>query len=69
MEINVNDKFILHSKDGHDYRIEVVNKNEFREPDMKYALDIYDENGNCNDDVFFVGDEFFENDFIERKDW
>ncbi len=32
MEIKVNDKYILHSKNGMDYRIEIININEFREP-------------------------------------
>ena len=31
MEIKVGDKFILHSTDGNDYDIEVINVNLFRE--------------------------------------
>lgn len=56
--VKVGDKFILHSKDGHDYTIKIVNINRFREPDMKYALDVYDLNGNgISNDVVFCGDE------------
>lgn len=56
--VKVGDKFILHSQDGHDYTMEIVNINEFREPDMKYALDVYDMNGRCiSNDVLFCGDE------------
>ena len=57
-KVNVGDKFILHSQDGHDYAIEIVNINDFREPDMKYAFDAYDEKGNpISNDVLFCGDE------------
>ena len=55
--VKVGDKFILHSQDGHDYKMEIVNINEFREPDMKYAFDAYDEAGNSiSNDVMFCGD-------------
>lgn len=40
MEIKVNNKFILHSKNGMDYQIEIVSINESREPSMKYGYDI-----------------------------
>ena len=61
MEIKVNDKFVFHSRNGIDYRIEVININEFREPSMKYGCDIWDGNGTYAGDVTFVGDDFFIN--------
>lgn len=57
--INVGDEFVLHSKNGMDYKISVVNINDFREPSMKYAIDMEDGNGVQSPDVIFVGEEFF----------
>ena len=54
----VGDKYILHSNNGMDYSIEIVNVNNFREPSMKYGADIYDGNGVYAGDVTFFGDEF-----------
>lgn len=59
MEIKVGDKFIFHSKNGMDYRIEIVSVNEFREPSMKYGCDIWDGNSVYAGDVTFIGDDFF----------
>lgn len=57
-KIKVGDRFILHSQDGNDYTMEIVNINDYREPDMKYAFDAYDENGNSiSNNVLFCGDE------------
>ena len=57
-KVKVGDRFILHSQEGHDYTMEIVNINDYREPDMKYAFDAYDENGNSiSNDVLFCGDE------------
>lgn len=61
MEIKVNDKFVFHSENGMDYQIKVININDYREPSMKYACDIWDGNGNYAGDVTFVGDDFFNN--------
>lgn len=72
MEVKVNDKYILHSKNGMDYRIEIININEFREPSMKYGCDIWDGNGVYAGDVTFVGDDFFnnyKNQFERIEDW
>lgn len=56
--VKIDDKFILHSQDGNDYIIKIVNINFYREPDMKYALDVYDKNGiSISNDVMFCGDE------------
>ena len=54
----VGDKFILHSSNGMDYKIEVVNINEYREPSMKYGVDMWDGNGNYAGEVLFVSDDF-----------
>lgn len=64
--IKLNDEFILHSKNGMDYKIIVVNINDFREPSMKYGLDVWDGNGVYAGDVLFVGDSFFSNNDIEK---
>jgi hypothetical protein len=64
--IKVNDIFILHSDNGMDYNITVVNINEFREPNMKYACEVIDGNGVAFDDFMFVGDEFFNSKKVER---
>ena len=65
MEVKVNDEFIFHSKNGMDYRIEIVNVNEFRDPSSKYGCDVWDGNGNYAGDVVFLGDDFFD-DFKDR---
>lgn len=54
----VGDKYILHSTNGIDYSIKVVNVNEFREPSLKYGIDVYDGNGTYAGDVIFVGEDF-----------
>lgn len=58
--MNVGDIFILHSENGRDYTIEIVNVNECREPWLRYAADVWDDEGNCPEDFIFFGDEFFE---------
>lgn len=59
--VKVGDKYILHSANGMDYNIEVVNVNDFREPSLKYGIDVYDGNGTYAGDVMFVGETFFNN--------
>ena len=54
----VGDKYILHSSNGMDYSIEVVNVNNYREPSMKYGINVYDGNGTYAGDVMFVGESF-----------
>ena len=54
----VGDKFILHSESGMDYYIYVVNVNNYREPDLKYAVDVCNEDGVYANDVVFVGENF-----------
>jgi len=58
MGVKVGDRFILHSTNGLDYDIEVVNVNMYRPPDMIYAIDMWHNGQEVNDDVIFVGDEF-----------
>lgn len=55
--VNTGDKYILRSSNGMKYDIEIISVNEFREPSMKYAADVYDENGVYAGDVMFFGDE------------
>ena len=64
--INVGDKYILHSSNGMDYDINVVNVNYCREPGMEYACDVIDGNGIHSDDVMFFGDEFFSQECVEK---
>ena len=51
------DRLILHSKDGNDYEIEIVNVNPYRPSDMEYAVDIYINGHLQNDDFIFVPEE------------
>lgn len=53
----VGDKFILHSQNGKDYDIEIVNINPCRPIEDVYGVDIYCE-GEYYGDVYFC-DEFF----------
>ncbi len=54
----VGDKYILHSSNGMDYDIEVINVNDYREPSMRYACEVCDGNGVYADDFMFFGDDF-----------
>ena len=56
----VGDHYILHSEDGHDYDIKIINVNEYRPPDMLYAADVYCNGKICYNDLEFLGDSFFE---------
>ena len=56
--VKIGDKFILHSKNGLDYDIDVVNVNMNRPPNEVYAIDMWFNGQAVNDDVIFVGDEF-----------
>lgn len=50
------DKFILHSVNGMDYKIEIINVNDYREPSMRYACDVTDGNGIKSEDVMFFSE-------------
>ena len=56
--VQVGDKYILHSSNGLDYDIEIVNINQFRPLDEIYAIDVYQGGINVYGDVIFVGDAF-----------
>ncbi len=45
---------------GKRFEIEVININDFREPSMRYGIDICDQNGLWSCNIKFVGDDFFE---------
>ena len=64
--MKIGDKFILSSQNGHKYSMEIVNINEFREPSMKYGVDVYDENNNYAGDILFVGEDFFKKENCKR---
>lgn len=57
----VGDKYILHSVNGMDYHIKIINVNEYREPSMRYACDVCDDNGVYVDDVRFCGEGLLKN--------
>lgn len=59
-EYKVHDELILHSENGMDYKIVIVNINTLREPGMEYAVDMWDGNGVYAGDVLFVGKEFLD---------
>ena len=59
MNIKVDDEFVLHSVDGRDYKIIIANINDYRPPDQRYAIDVYNDQGQYPGDVIFVGDDFF----------
>ena len=52
------EKFVLHSENGLNYDIEVVNVNPFRPPGSEYAIDVFLNGKSVYDDVTFVGEEF-----------
>ena len=56
--VEVGQKYILHSENGLNYDIEIININHFREIDRIYAIDVYHKGANVYGDVMFVGDDF-----------
>lgn len=65
--IQVGDKYILHSSNGLDYDIEIVNINQFRPIDEIYAIDVYQNDVNVYGDIIFVGDDFINKCTLWRK--
>lgn len=59
----------LHSENGLIYKVEILNINEYRPPEMKYACNIIDPNGNSYfstyGDYYFCGDDFIQK--LEKK--
>lgn len=59
--IKAGDKYILHSKNGFDYDIEVVNVNINRPPNEIYAIDMWLGDICISDpDIIFVGEDFLD---------
>lgn len=63
-KIKADDKFILHSSDGKNYKIVIYNvEYYYRPPEFAIAFFLYDENGeiiqNNHDELWFVGEDFF----------
>lgn len=56
MDIKVMDRVVITANNGQKFHGRVANINDFREPSMKYAVDVdgYDE------DVVFVGEDRIE---------
>lgn len=52
------DRFILHSEDGNDYKIDVVSASPYRPPGSEYAVDVYLDGKSIYEDVIFAGEEF-----------
>jgi len=69
MDIKIGDKFAIYGDKKEDTNtFEIVNINDCRPPEMKYAVDVWDAYGNEAPDVFFLNDQWFENhkDQLER---
>lgn len=68
--VSKGDVLYLDSDNGLRYQVEVLSVNDFREPSMKYAIDLVDSNGarysDCYGDITFVGQDFI--DKCYRKD-
>lgn len=62
--VNKGDKYVLHSSNGMDYKVEVVNVNYCRPPEVFYACELIDGNGvsyyEAKSDWYFCGDDFLE---------
>ena len=54
----VGDKLVLHFRDGHDYKVEVVNVNDSRLPEERYGVDMWNDEGIYYGDVYFCGEDF-----------
>ena len=63
MNVKVGDELILHSSNGKDYPVKIININEYRPPETKYAVDIYSEGtwySDAMNDYYFCGDDLIE---------
>ena len=56
--VQVGDRYVLHSNNGMDYSIIIVNINHYREPSAIYGASICDENGVYAKDIVFFDDDF-----------
>lgn len=66
MQVNRGDKFILHSENGKDYEIRVVNVNEYREPSMTCGCDVFLDGVSVNEDIWFCGEDFLLSEKCEK---
>ena len=64
MVVNKGDVLYLDSENGMKYTVEVISVNDYREPSMKYAVDMVDGNGarysDCYGDYAFVWQDFID---------
>jgi hypothetical protein len=64
MKVKENDILYLDSENGLTYKIDIININDFREPSMKYAIDLIDCNGvrysESYGDYYFCGQDFID---------
>lgn len=70
MNVKVGDELILHSSNGKDYPVKIININEYRPPETKYAVDIYSEGTWYSDtmnDYYFCGDDLIEKCEIKKE--
>lgn len=62
--VKKNDKLIFNSENGLKYDIEIININDFRPPEMKYAINLIDPDGNsyysAYNDYYFCGEDFIQ---------
>lgn len=58
--INTGDNFILDYSNGLTYLVKVISINDFRGPDMKYGIEVYDKNG-LSGEIRFVSESFLNN--------
>ena len=56
--VKVGDGYILHSDNGMDYRIVIININHYREPNAIYGAIMCDNNGIYAEDIIFFGNDF-----------
>lgn len=64
MEVKQGDILYLNSENGLTYKIEVISVNFYRPPEMIYAINIIDPNGNSYymsyGDFYFCGQDFID---------
>lgn len=64
--MKVNDQYRLASKNDSIYVAKIININDFREPGLKYLLDVY-RDGEYQGEIF-AGDSFFEDEGVTKID-
>jgi hypothetical protein len=64
MEVKEDDVLYFDSENGMTHKIEIININDYREPSMKYAIDLIDCNGVRYSE--YCGDIFVGQDFIDK---